>query len=110
MFYCETCRAENQWPKSLRGRPDSFGNCEMCGVTSECYDVPSSWLDSDVDNNDVPIRETIPQCEVDGCKNPALKGRILCDPHAFPAEQRKSARRRAVEAQLAKVSGQDTEE
>jgi hypothetical protein len=41
MFYCETCRAERQWPESI-GR--SYGRCEICGVNANCNDRPSSSL------------------------------------------------------------------
>lgn len=42
------------------------------------------------------------KCQVKGCGQPALKGRLLCDGHAYPAEQQKSGRRQAIEAQRAK--------
>ncbi len=38
-------------------------------------------------------------CEVRGCREAAIKGRIICDAHAYPAEQKKSGRRMAIEAQ-----------
>ncbi|MFA6096529.1 MAG: hypothetical protein WC788_02775 [Candidatus Paceibacterota bacterium] len=41
MFYCEKCREENKWPKSLF---KSYGPCEMCGKVRECNDVPSRCL------------------------------------------------------------------
>lgn len=44
MFYCEKCRVKAEWPKSLRGFPDSHGRCEMCGKGADCYDVPSFAL------------------------------------------------------------------
>jgi hypothetical protein len=50
-------------------------------------------------------------CEVKGCREPAIKDRIICDPHAYPAEQNKSSRRRAIEAQKkAKALQQAAEE
>ncbi len=45
MFYCEKCRVKAEWPKSLRGHPDSYGTCEMCMKGGQdCYDVPSHAL------------------------------------------------------------------
>jgi len=41
MFYCETCRVQNSWPKGLSR---SFGRCEDCGNKIMCYDVPSGSL------------------------------------------------------------------
>lgn len=41
MFYCESCRVENNWPT---GFSQSRGPCELCGITEVCYDLPSSWL------------------------------------------------------------------
>jgi len=38
-------------------------------------------------------------CEVRGCKAEAIHHRILCDGHAYPAEQKVSGRRKAIEAQ-----------
>lgn len=46
MFFCEPCRVEKKWPKSL-GFPFmgvSYGFCEICGKTADCHDVPSSAL------------------------------------------------------------------
>jgi len=36
------------------------------------------------------------------CTNFAIKGRLLCEMHAFPGEQKKSDRRLAIEAQKKK--------
>ena len=41
MFYCNTCKDIYNYPESF---VLSYGKCEMCGETSECYDVPSSAL------------------------------------------------------------------
>lgn len=41
MFYCENCADENEWPLSAHR---SLGNCEMCGSTAACCDVPSRSL------------------------------------------------------------------
>ena len=41
MFYCEDCKEKNKYPESIRV---SYGRCEICGETAECYDVPSSHL------------------------------------------------------------------
>lgn len=41
MFFCETCRVDNQWPTSLRR---SQGQCECCNTYASCYDVPSRRL------------------------------------------------------------------
>lgn len=40
-----------------------------------------------------------PMCEVPDCSEVPLKGRILCNAHAYPAEQKKSERRRIIESQ-----------
>jgi hypothetical protein len=50
------------------------------------------------------------KCNVKGCQEEAIPGRIICDPHAYPAEQKKSARRRAIEAQKAKALAKSAEE
>lgn len=53
MFYCENCRIENEWPKSLSG---SIGNCEVCKEHVVCYDLPSSRLfkaKADAEENDL---------------------------------------------------------
>lgn len=41
MFYCEKCRQERDWPKSLMR---SRGPCELCGQTESCYNVFSFQL------------------------------------------------------------------
>jgi hypothetical protein len=41
MFFCEECRVKNNWPGIIEA---SYGPCEVCGKTAECYDVPSSRL------------------------------------------------------------------
>lgn len=41
MFYCEKCRKKNEWPEGFR---QSYGPCEICGKTKECYDIPSQYL------------------------------------------------------------------
>lgn len=41
MFYCEECRAKNDWPESFF---KSRGPCEMCHKTATCNDVPSKFL------------------------------------------------------------------
>lgn len=41
MFYCEPCRAENNWPDSISR---SSGKCECCGKSAICWDRPSSSL------------------------------------------------------------------
>jgi DNA replicative helicase MCM subunit Mcm2 (Cdc46/Mcm family) len=41
MFYCEECRKKKEWPESCM---KSYGPCEMCKETRECYDVPSKYL------------------------------------------------------------------
>jgi hypothetical protein len=47
---------------------------------------------------------------VRGCQEPALKGRALCNTCAYPAEQKKSGRRRAIEAQkLRKAKAKEEE-
>ena len=41
MFYCNKCRVENDWPISANL---SYGNCEVCSTTDNCFDVPSKDL------------------------------------------------------------------
>lgn len=41
MFFCEPCRVEREWPE---GFIQSRGPCELCGVVSVCYDIPSRAL------------------------------------------------------------------
>lgn len=41
MFYCETCRLNNQWPEAIA---KSSGRCECCGAEGQCHDRPSSSL------------------------------------------------------------------
>jgi hypothetical protein len=41
MFYCEECRKKKGWPESMMR---SFGPCEVCRQTRECYDVSSKHL------------------------------------------------------------------
>jgi hypothetical protein len=41
MFFCEACKAKNNWPGWCKA---SHGRCEMCGTVADCYDVPSSAL------------------------------------------------------------------
>jgi len=41
MFYCHPCALKRSWPESLSR---SYGRCEMCGRSRECYDVPSQYL------------------------------------------------------------------
>ena len=43
MFYCETCRAENDWPESLI---QSHGKCELCDFVGQCHDRSSKDLPS----------------------------------------------------------------
>ena len=89
MFYCEACRVKNGWTRGIRGFPTSRGRCEWCLKQSDCYDVPSHAL--------TPV-EFKKGCEVSGCSRSAIKGRRLCEFHAYPAERPKSDRRAAIEA------------
>lgn len=41
MFYCEPCRKDRDWPKSLAM---SVGPCEICKKDAECYDRKASTL------------------------------------------------------------------
>lgn len=41
MFYCKKCGDKNNWPDGFR---KSYGPCEICRVSAECSDVPSSQL------------------------------------------------------------------
>lgn len=54
MFYCETCKEKNKYPESIMV---SYGRCEICGETAECYDMPSAYLpkkDSPKEPEDYP--------------------------------------------------------
>lgn len=42
MFYCKKCKEEKDWPSGCG--TESFGNCEICGETAVCIDVPSRFL------------------------------------------------------------------
>lgn len=46
MFYCESCKTHRGVTTSLLAgqRPSSRGQCELCGETAACYDVPSRDL------------------------------------------------------------------
>ena len=49
MFFCESCRVKNKWPKNL-GWPHmglSQGSCEICKAWGVNHDVPSSALTPD---------------------------------------------------------------
>jgi len=53
MFYCEQCQQENGWTKGMRGRPVSFGPCEVCGRgPRDCFDAPASVLPEPKKEND----------------------------------------------------------
>ena len=134
MFYCETCRVNNQWTRGIRGHPTSIGNCEMCGVASDCYDVPSHALDMDGDEQDfVPECTSCggtgraadasfcgdcngwgsgayaeQACGVNLCLRPAMPDRKLCENHAFPAARPKEAtgRRAAIAATKKKIAAE----
>lgn len=54
MFYCELCRVKMEWPQSFGG---SHGPCEVCGVTSNCYDIPSKYLPLPKEEINEPIQE-----------------------------------------------------
>ncbi len=41
MFFCDKCAKKLNWPK---GACKSYGNCEVCKETSDCSDIPSSFL------------------------------------------------------------------
>jgi hypothetical protein len=41
MFYCKDCQVKQDWPEGFRY---SYGPCEVCHKTKECFDVPSSRL------------------------------------------------------------------
>lgn len=41
MFYCQPCSERRNWPESIR---TSVGPCEMCGVTTTCFDVNTRFL------------------------------------------------------------------
>ena len=59
MFYCEPCREKNDWPGIVAL---SYGPCEMCGKTAECYDIPSHLLPvkyvSHMPKNDTVLHHT----------------------------------------------------
>lgn len=54
MYYCEPCRAELRWPKSLA---QSYGTCEICRRTGTCFDMP---------HKDLPARDPQPATNKDG--------------------------------------------
>ena len=41
MFYCDDCAKKKKYPISWF---KSYGNCEICGKTRECNEVPSKDL------------------------------------------------------------------
>lgn len=41
MYFCKKCQEENKWPEGL---VKSHGKCEVCGITTQCNDIPSSQL------------------------------------------------------------------
>jgi len=41
VFFCEACRAKNDWEGSKR---KSLGKCEVCGRISNCHDVARKYL------------------------------------------------------------------
>jgi hypothetical protein len=41
MFYCDECAIKRNWNMTAF---KSFGPCEICGIRSECSDLPSSKL------------------------------------------------------------------
>ena len=52
MFYCESCRLKNGWPKSSSRW---WSVCEMCGAGStDCNDIPSQALP---DRSDAAVGE-----------------------------------------------------
>lgn len=44
MFFCQACKDKRNWPVPWHGLFSSHGPCEVCGVTSDCYEVPSAHL------------------------------------------------------------------
>ena len=54
MYYCEPCRAELRWPKSMA---QSYGTCEICRRTGTCFDMPHTVL---------PARDPQPATNRDG--------------------------------------------
>lgn len=57
MFYCEDCRIRTGWPTAF---VMSYGRCEICGRTAECYDRPSSSLPDPIIKKTVePIKREI---------------------------------------------------
>jgi hypothetical protein len=59
MFFCRPCKEKKGWPTPWHGLFGSHGPCEVCGVVSDCYDVPSSQLPLPMTEADV-INETEP--------------------------------------------------
>lgn len=73
MFFCEECRVKRRWPQSFGG---SYGNCEICGKTDSCYDVPSKYLPPVKAKDDV---HTAHCCQMHGCKYfGAVGGETAC--------------------------------
>ena len=50
MFFCEKCRKKNNWPGIVA---ISFGSCEICGATTNCYEIPSDTLSIPETNRDI---------------------------------------------------------
>jgi len=55
MYYCEECRIKKGWPNSIMR---SYGMCEICGRTKDCWDRPSSSLPCDPEEQCMDIIET----------------------------------------------------
>lgn len=56
MFYCDECKKKRNYPESMF---KSYGNCEICGNTTDCNDIPSSKLPKSEVNlalNDLIVR------------------------------------------------------
>jgi len=52
MYYCERCRAKNDWPRSLAL---SKGPCAICREYRECYDIRSKELQEKAARNEERI-------------------------------------------------------
>ena len=54
MFYCDECKNKHNYPESIML---SVGQCEICGITDACYDVPSSHVPQDApeDSPDIDV-------------------------------------------------------
>lgn len=56
MFYCPACQQARGWPESMSR---SRGQCEICGRSDVCYDVPSKFLPLPPPGVDMQLQDII---------------------------------------------------